>query len=385
MNIYIDGIIYSLQKSGGITRYTNELVAGLANLGHKVVLLMHPNPQSRPPEHKNLEIIEFGSFLKGKSWVRKYIDYFFCKSQIKNYFKKHNIKDGVLHNTYLTYYKNLKIPQVMTIHDLTREKFPNSFNYIKYKFVLLLTKKSTIKSDAIICVSEQTKKDLSEYYKINTNKTRVIHLGVNPAFKIKNQVEKDSFRLLKNLPKPYFLYVGTRALYKNFTKFLEAYASWNKKDDFMLVAVGSGKFTSNELNFIEKLGIKNNIISFDFVSEEELVMFYNCAEAFVFPSLSEGFGLPLLEAMACGTIVLASDIPVFREIADNIPYYFNPNNTESILTILNDSLQRDQSRIDAGIELVKKFSWKNTINETLKVYDKLLKQKSNLQSCLKYL
>lgn len=141
--------------------------------------------------------------------------------------------------------------------------------------------------------------------------------------------------------------------------------------------MGGGAFTKIELNLINKLNLSNNIECFNFATEEDLVMFYNCAESFIYPSLSEGFGLPLIEAMACGTAVLASDIPVFHEVALDIAYYFNPYNNESIIKALNDSLIENPDRIKKGIELSKKFTWKNTAKETLKIYENILKDKYN--------
>jgi len=362
-----------LQKDGGITRYTNELVSGYAHQGHTVVLFMHPHSYSYPPPHKNIQVIYIKPLLEINNRLSRYIDYFFCKPQITGYFKKNNIQSGIFHSTYFTFYKDSKIPQIMTIYDLTREKFPKSFNYIINKVFRTITKKSLQESDAIICISKQTANDLCSYYKIEPNKTDAIYLGVNPTFNIKTQEKKDSFKLSKKIFKPYILFVGKRSTYKNFKKFTEAYADWEHKNKFSLVTIGGGKFTKKESNSMEKLGLNNNIISFDLVTEKELVMFYNCTHSFVFPSLSEGFGLPLLEAMSCGTTILVSDIPVFQEIAGDIPYYFDPYSKESIVKALDNSMVKNQSKIDDGLELVKKFTWENTVKKTIKVYEKLLK------------
>ena len=373
MTIYIDGIVYSLQKGGGITRYTNELMDGLINLGHEVFLTIHPKTFNQRLKNEKLKTIEIDSILRIDSKPLRFFTYPFHKFKTERYFKGRNIKEGVFHSTYFTHYKNLKIPQVITIHDLTREKFPAYFNHISDKIFLAMTRKAILKSNAIICNSKQTANALCEYYKINPGKTNITHLGVSPAFKIRAEAERNAFRISKRLQKPYVLFVGRRATYKNFEKFADAYAAWKNRDDFSLLTVGGGKFTGNELNSMERTGLKNNITSFDFVDDEELAMFYNCAECFVFPSLSEGFGLPLLEAMACGTSILASDIPVFREVAGAIPRYFNPADKESIINALDESLKRDSAKINAGLELVKSFTWENTVKETVKVYGGLLR------------
>jgi glycosyltransferase involved in cell wall biosynthesis len=376
MKIYIDGTIYSLQKGGGITRYTNELIEGFIKLGYEVTLIIHPKTFNQAIKNNKLKIIEIDSILNINNKLLRILTYPFHKLKIEQYFKKNNLKEGVFHSTYFTHYKNLKIPQILTIHDLTIEKFPIYFNKINDKIFLQLTKKAIIKSDAIICVSQQTVDELCNYYKVPKLKTNVTHLGVNPAFNTKTENEISAFRKCKSLLKPYILFVGRRSTYKNFENFILAYSMWEQKDKFLLVTIGGGIYTNKEINLIDKLGLSNNIISFDFVTEEELVMFYNCAHVFIFPSLSEGFGLPLLESMACSTIVLASDLPVFREITGDVPYYFNPHYTESIIKALNDSVTKNQTKINDGLELVKKFTWGNTVEKTLRIYQKILDQNS---------
>lgn len=375
MKIYFDGIIYSLQKGGGITRYTNELINNFINLGHEVTLIVHPKTFNQKVKNEKLKIIEINSILRIDNKLFRFLTYPFHKLSIERYFKNHNISEGVFHSTYFSHYKNLKIPQILTIHDLTREKFPQYFNRLSDMVFLSIQEKSISEANAIICVSNQTSNDLTHYYGTNPDKIYVTHLGVDPSFKIKSEKDKSNFKLLKKLKQPYVLFVGRRSEYKNFNKFAEAYSTWKHKNDYCLVTVGGGKFTEVELNFIKKLNFEN-IISFDFVSEEELVMFYNCAEVFVYPSLSEGFGLPLLEAMACGTKILASDIPVFHEVANDIPYYFNPLNKESILKALNDSQIYNSLKQDEGFKLVKEYTWENTAKETLKIYKKVLDQNS---------
>jgi len=378
MKIYIDGTIYSLQKGGGITRYTNELINGFINLGHEVTLIIHPKTFNQEIKNKKLKTIEIDSILRIDNKLLRLFTYPFHKLKLEKYFKEHNIKDGIFHSTYFVHYKNLKIPQILTIHDLTREKFPIYFNRVNDKLFLMLTKNAILKSNAIICDSKQTADDLCTYYKTPVDKTNVAYLGVNQIFNKKTQIEKDSFISFKNLPKQYLLFVGRRSTYKNFENFIMAYSKWEHKSKFPLIIVGGGKLTEEELDLIKKLKLENNITSFDFAREEELVMFYNCAHCFIFPSLSEGFGLPLLESMACGTTVLASDIPVFKEIAKDVPYYFNPYNQESIIKALDDSIIKNDSKINAGLEMVKKFTWENTVKETLAIYQKILNQNSFL-------
>lgn len=369
MKIYIDGIIYSLQKGGGITRYTDELINGFNKSGHEVILLIHEKTCNESLRNKNIKTINIKSPLRTHNKIIRLLTYPIHKWKTNKYLKK--VDSGVFHSTYFTYYRNLKIPQVLTIHDLTREKFPELFNNINNKIFLNITNKSIQNTDKIICVSKETANDLIKYYKVKKEKVAVTHLGVNKSFITKTDKEKISFIKEKNIEKPYILFVGRRSGYKNFDKFIEAFSTWSSKNDFLIITVGGGKMTEDEIKLIEKFNLKNKITSYDFVSEEELVMFYNCAHSFIFPSLSEGFGLPLLEAMSCSTTLLASDIPVFYEVAEDIPYYFNPEDIDSIKKVMDQSKIKDKNRINNGLEFVKKYNWENTTKETLKIYNEL--------------
>jgi glycosyltransferase involved in cell wall biosynthesis len=366
MIIYIDGLIYSLQKGGGVTRYTNELISGLASLNIKVVVFTHKKTKTEIPVHKNIEIVTVDSIFNNKNKITRYLTYPFHKKMVQNYFIKNNINTGIFHSTsYFTYYNKIKLHQVINIYDLTREKFPQFFNYLSNKFYINVAKIYLPKYKTIICDSYNTSNDLIKYYGILTENVYTTHLGVNPVFKT---------IITDKTNRPYFLFVGNRSGYKNFNNFIEAFALWKMNVNFSIITVGGGKFSDKENEQLERLGISEKIKKFEFVSESDLVLFYNGAHAFIFPSFYEGFGLPILEAMACSTIVLASDIPVFREIASDIPYYFDPSNKESIIISLNNSLISNQSKIDRGLELSRKFTWENTIKETIKLYEKILNQ-----------
>ena len=370
MNIYIDGIIYSLQKSGGVTRYTDELIDGFIKSGYIVTLFLHPYPKNHPSENKNLKIIFIEPKIKTSNKSLRYLNYIFSISYVNKYLKKRNITNAVLHSTYLTSYNHLKIPQFITIHDLTREKYPDSFNYIKNKIVSYITQKALNRSQEVLVYSNQTKDDLSKYYKVKSSKKiNVIPLGVNPLFKLYSAEDKDNFKKSKNIIKPYLLYTGTRAPYKNFKYLLDSFSQWERRNDFNIIVTGGEKFNDKEREYIQHLGLTEHVINFEFSKEEELIMFYNCAQGFIFPSFSEGFGLPILEAMSCGTPILASDIKVFREIGRDIPYYFDPKDIQSILCVLKEYLEnKDQERIKSGIELAHEYRWEITVNKTLEVY-----------------
>ena len=174
----------------------------------------------------------------------------------------------------------------------------------------------------------------------------------------------------------YFIYVGNAYPHKNLKRLIEAMVALNKKvsQNIKLYIVSSRNvFTKRLENLVEKLNAKDYIKLLGFVPDEELKVLYKNSLGFVFPSLSEGFGLPGLEAMNAQTIVACSDIPVFKEIYKDVPLYFNPFDVNSISETMKLILDIDpearEKRIEKGINLAKTYSWSKMARETLNVYE----------------
>jgi len=373
MDVYYDGIIYSLQKIGGITRYFNELIPGTNRTDNQIKVFLHNSLYSFPLSEiisseyiSSLKTIYKNKFLK---YVLHPLDHY-CTEQ---FLKKKNIQNGIFHSTYFTYYKNLKIPQIITLHDLIYEKVYSNYSTLQ-KIFLAQKRKILQQTDHIICISETTAQDVEEYYGIDKNKLSVIHHGISTVFNVPHADISQFFLKDKNITLPYILYVGTRCGYKNFNRFIEAFSLWKEKINYQVVIVGGGKITQEEQKLFSKLKVENKILHFENVWDKDLVSFYQNATAFIYPSLYEGFGLPLLEAMISGTCTLCSDIPVFREIGQDIPIYFNPHDNSSIIAALEKIPyeSKNKGKIPRGIVRAREFAWKKTINKTLEVYKNLI-------------
>ncbi len=380
MKIHIDGIIYGLQKTGGISRYFNEYLSLLGNLNDKIniEIMLPKKPRGVLPKAKNINII-FGKHLNTRyhNRVSRYLAQFINKYTENKYWGK--ITEGIFHSTYFTTYKNLKIPQVLTIHDMTYEKFPAFFNKKPDMEFIKRKKRCVDSSDAIICVSEHTRQDVINYYDIDKNKVSVIHLGVNHNFKkITDETVKKNFLKRINIQKPYLLYVGGRKGYKNFSTLLYAFNILTNKDLDMVV-VGGGEFTEEENNIINGLSLRNRIYNLGFVPDNELIMLYNCAAAFVFPSLYEGFGIPILEAMACGTPMALSNVSSLPEVAGDSAIYFNPRDIDDMANKIRQAISEggNSEYVKTGFERVKHFSWNKTAQETFNVYKRVYEQHNN--------
>jgi len=218
-------------------------------------------------------------------------------------------------------------------------------------------------ADAIICVSEETKQNLLKYIDIPEEKCHVILEGCEQTL-----IHSNVARLHKEL---YIFYIGGRNGYKNFLRFLQAYSKMETKVD--LVCTGSS-WKPSEIELINRLGIKNRIFQ-KFVTDDELSILLCNAEFFVYPSLADGFGLPILEAARCHCPCVVSDLMCFHEVAGDTALYFNPKSVDDITKTMEKAIS-DAARLkhlaDLGQENLKNFTWKKTAEETAEVYRSLV-------------
>jgi len=266
-----------------------------------------------------------------------------------------------------------KKPFVLTIYDMIYEKYPQYFN--KYDLIADYKKKLIKKASRIIAISENTKKDIINFYHVDPAKISVVYLA--SSFNNNNV----NYKINMRLPRKYLLYVGTRIVYKNFIRFIKTVSSLLRKDRNLFVVatgniIGAGEFSDKELKIFRRLKISHKIIFIPAQSDKELMTLYKRAYTFVFPSLYEGFGLPILEAFSCGCTVVCSNRSSLPEVAGDAALYFNPRSKKSIhdaiKKILSDKKLRNEL-IRKGFERNKLFSWKKTALETKRVYEEVIK------------
>lgn len=249
-----------------------------------------------------------------------------------------------------------RIPQVYTAHDMIFEKFPQYFSGKDHKRVIFQKKRCFERAELILCVSRNTANDIQQFYPdICGEKIRVIPNGIDDVF-FSDSSSNYSGR-------PYFLYVGNRSYYKNFLRLLAAFgrSGLAKEFDLRIISPIDNFPNEQEEKIIQDHHLEGRIISEISVSDETLVRRYREAFAFVFPSEYEGFGLPLLEAMASGTMVIASNTSSLPEIGGDVPIYFDPYSIDSIIDSLKfassiSESDRDQ-RIEQGRSRAQVFRW----------------------------
>ena len=362
MNILYDHTIFQNQQYGGISRYFYELISRMSPKANTNVTLfqgLHINnyPLSNISCNKYLG---YKPNLKIPSLYKSFLFTMPNKIAFHTLYSTSKHFD-IYHPTY--YYHGLnkhhKTPIVITIHDMIHEIYPDQLRFSNH---FTRVKKEAIHiADAIICPSQNTKKDLLNIYDIPDNKITVIYHG-------------NSLHTQVSLPppiKPYLLYVGDRkSTYKNFRVLFNAYHN-TLSEHFDLICFGGGKFNKYELNAIKNC--TGNITQIS-GSDKLLTSLYKNAFCYICPSLYEGFGIPLLEALSTGCPVIASHTSSIPEVTNNAAILFNPISS-SELTNAIESLHNEHKRnnlIRLGLEQSKKFSWDKTANETMKLYKTLI-------------
>jgi len=388
MKIGIDCRIYG-PKHTGIGRYVQNLVENLMQIDKENEYVLFANRDSEE-EFENLKFdIKNSLKIKNLKFKIEFVN-------VKHYSLKEQLllpglikKDGID----LMHFPHFNVPffykgkYIVTIHDLikhaskgrqttTRSSWLYWFKYLGYKIVFRQAIKRATK---IITPSQFVKSELSKEYGIDQKKVMVIYEGVDPKFIVHSSLFKKSEILGKyKIKKPFLLYVGSVYPHKNIERLLEATKSLQTTDYRLQLVIVCARnvFFKRLSNKIEQMRAGEYVKMTGFVSDEELAVLFKEAEAFVFPTLSEGFGLPGLEAMSIGCPVLCSDIPVLREVYKDNAVYFNPFDPKDIAgkikNLMSDKNLQEKLRM-IGPEHTKKYSWKKTAEETLKIFNSIAK------------
>ena len=266
---------------------------------------------------------------------------------------------------------------IVTVHDLIHLIFPQFLKHrAAYFYAKSLFKLMAIRSKKIIAVSENTKADIVNYLGVKEDKVVVIYNGVSEIFKkdaSKEECEKLRHKL--NLHAKYILNISNMKAHKNIETLIEAYSKLRKKGiEQKLLLAGGKKERVKELQvYAEQFNVAEDIIFIQNIDFEDLPVLYRICDVFVFPSLYEGFGLPLVEAMASGVPVVTSNVSSMPEVVGNAGITIEPSNADSLAEAIEKVISDNKLRenmIKTGIKQVEKFNWRNTAKKTLEVYEK---------------
>jgi len=388
MKVLYDFQTFNNQQYGGISRYYYELINQFhksgdvqVDLGLKYTYnhyLTHSDflkDKVKVPNNKTIDDMLWGINFKGKGKLFRYYSKLFNVNIYKENRKitLEKLAKGDFDIFHATYFNDYFLPYigdrpfVLTIYDMTHEIYAE--NLLSVVDIKEFESKRALahKATKIIAISENTKNDIVKYYEIDPGKIEVIYLANSLDPNVENKELK--------LPEKFVLHVGNRNFYKNFYVFAAAMARLMHKDpELYVVCAGGGMLYEFERRYLRMLGIDDRFISAP-ADDASLVTAYKEALAYVSASLYEGFGVPMVEAFACGTPVIISNISSHPEIGGDAPVYFEPKDIDSmsgaIAKVIYDPKLRSEMIIK-GYQREKQFSWAKTAEATKNLYQSLI-------------
>lgn len=372
MQITID-FTPAIQKHAGIGRYTEELIRALLCIQPECKLKLFYNDWERrrpSPPLDNLPCIKL--YLPNKLWRLAVLFCSYLHLPLNTIVKS----SALFHATDHLLPPLKQICSVFTLHDLSFLTHPDTHLPLNRYFSQLMINCFLQSADRIITVSECTKVDAIRLCGIEEEKITVIYEGVNPDFYPVPPEITSAIRYHYNLPERYILFVGTIEPRKNLHFLLEVFQRLpNRKNNLKLVMVGKKGWRYEDFfQKLKELGLENDIVFLGYIPDSDLPAIYSMAEVFVFPSLYEGFGLPVLEAMACGTPVICSNTSSLPEVAGEAALLLPPDNISEWIHALEHLLESKELRRDLsqrGLRQAARFTWHNTAFKTYKIYEEV--------------
>jgi len=376
MRILYDHQVFTWQDYGGISRYFYELInrqQGTAELS----LVQSNNEYIRAD-------LALSACVEGKPLQRRYskLEKIFIPKKVRNRVPGAEVNQAhtlaklaaggydLFHPTYYDRYFLEHLggrPFVLTVYDMIHELYPEHFHL--WDPVSPQKRELVQKAAHVIAISESTKRDLIDLYDVEESRISVTHLG--------SSFQADGPLSNLTLPGKYFLMVGSRGTYKNCHFTLRALSRLLRSHpEIHIVFAGGGRFSDDEKRFFAELGLIERVYHFP-AGDADLRALYSRAEAFIFPSLYEGFGIPALEAFSCGCPLLASNTAALREVAGDAALYFEPKSSHELVANVERILSEPQLRSalkQKGAERLKQFSWDRCAEQTMEVYRKVLGQ-----------
>lgn len=361
--VFIDHQKFTTQKYGGISRYFANIIQGIKRtdtITYQLGVLHAKNHYIQ-----NEPLLMKGNLSDRVLNRNERYDYMLNEFYCKRLLEKADF--DVFHPTYYDPYfiKPLRKPLVITIHDMTYERLPE---YFWAQDPLTQQKRMNInRADAIITISNTTRKDLLNFFAVDPTKVSVIYHGIDVDTPLQ-------FQPVADLPEQYVLFVGDRSGYKNFYLFLNAFRQLVPRfPDLHVVLTGGGKLEIADREFIKRLGLTDRVRHIN-ATDEQLNYLYKNTQLFVYPSLYEGFGLPILEAFKAQCPMLLSDTECFREVAADAAAYFKSTDMDDLIyqleTTLTDSELKAQL-VKKGTKRLADFTLQESMDKTLAIYKSL--------------
>ncbi len=269
------------------------------------------------------------------------------------------------------------VPFIITVHDLAYYKFPATFSYKNRIFKKLLAPVSIKRAVKIIVDSRNTKEDLKELFPVSEDKIEVIYPGSPNYREVKAKDKLEEVKNRYNVDSEYILYLGTLEPRKNLSRLIDAYYLLFKRGikEKLVLAGKKGWLYKDIFKKVKELNLQDRIIFTGYIEERDKPLLYSAARLFIYPSLYEGFGLPPLEAMSCGTPVIVSGCSSLPEVVGEAGLYVDPRSVKDIARKMNRLITHSRLREELkgkGLKRTEKFSWQNSARQIRKVYHEIL-------------
>ncbi len=256
---------------------------------------------------------------------------------------------------------------LVTIHDLSFLVCPECFESSLQRYLATKVPESLRHADLILADSYATRTDLTGLLEVKPERIEVVYPGVSPQFQPLPASQTEPMRQRLGLPEEFLLFVSTLEPRKNITRLLEAIDLLSPKP-YLVLAGRKGWLYQDIFATVERLGLQSCVRFLDFIADEDLPVLYNLARLFVYPSLYEGFGLPVVEAMACGTPVVTADVASLPEAAGKAAILVDPHDSEAIAAGINAALEHSAQLREAGLLQARQFTWERSAQALLECY-----------------
>jgi len=374
MRIAID-YTAALRQGAGIGRYVRELVRALARLDreNEYVICWARDAGSRPPAPRDVPV---RSTLRRWPLTERMLIWMWHRLGIPLWAELLSGRIDLFHSPDFTLPPLWRAKGVLTIHDLSYERVPECADPAQRRYLRTAVPRSVHRADALLADSENTRRDLMELYDVPADKVTVVYPGVDPRFRpLADPAALERARERYGLGGPFLLALGTLEPRKNVARLLRAYAALRAEDDLILPPLAFsgavGWMMEGIFRLVDDLRLGDEVIFLGYVPDEDLPALLNLATALVYPSLYEGFGLPVLEALACGTPVVTSRVSSLPEVAGEVAAYCDPRDVTDIARairwLLMDEAVRERLS-QRGPAQAGKFSWDEAARRVLQVY-----------------
>ncbi len=365
----------AVSQGGGIGRYTRELLRAMARAdlenGYRLFYASRTVPHPLPPLPANFHItrLPFHDIWLARVWQR-------AQAPLP--------ADWITGPIDLFHSPDFTLPPVrrgtrtlLTVHDLSFVRDPDSAAPGLRGYLEVVVPRSVARADHILADSAATREDLIELYKTPPSKVSVLYCGIDAAFRpMKDAQTLAAVRARYGLGSaPFILAVSTLQPRKNYVRLIQAFARLPTQETNLVIAGGKGWLFETIFSEVERLRLRQRVIFPGFVADGDLPALYSAARLLAYPSLYEGFGLPMLEAMACGTPVVASTASCLPEVAGDAALLVSPTDVEALAAALDRVLSDEALRADLiakGYSRVGQFSWGKSARQLLGVYHKLV-------------